>query len=53
MLARTPHHRETAAAHLSRPVVRGLVIRGPDGLADFLPILIVVFESLWCKMMHY
>ena len=30
-----------------------LIIKGPDGLADFLPISIVASESLWRKMMHY
>lgn len=30
-----------------------LIIKGPDGLADFLPISIVASESLWRKMVHY
>ena len=34
-------------------VVFMLIMKGPEGLADFLPISIVASESLWRKMMHY
>ena len=34
-------------------VVFVLIMKVPDGLADFLPISIVASESLWRKMMHY
>mgnify|MGYP006872193965 FL=1 len=30
-----------------------LIMKGPDGLTDFLPISIVASEALWRKMMHY
>ncbi len=34
-------------------VVFMLIMKGPEGLADFLPISIVASESLWRKMMQY
>ena len=34
-------------------VVFVLIMKVPDGLADFLPISIVASQSLWRKMVHY
>ena len=34
-------------------VVFVLIMKGPYGLTDFLPISIVASESLWRKMVHY